>query len=82
METNFRKCISKFIYTGKVRTQILNFIIQNTGYYFFGNHCNILQRVSILFVNIRLNFLLKKECELVTSNINGRNRKMLKLTHI
>ena len=78
METNFHKCISKFIYHVELRTQILYFSIQNTGYYFFGNHCNILQRVSILTVNLRLHFLLKKESELVTSNINGRNHTMLK----
>ena len=82
METNFRKCVSTCIYNSTVRTNIINFIIQNTGHVFFGKHCNILERISILFVNIRLHFLLKKECEMVKSNINGRNRKMLKLTHI
>ena len=82
METNVRKCVSTCIYNGEVRTNILNFIIQNTGYIFFGKHCDILERVSIIFVNIRLHFLLKKECEMVKSNINGRNRQFFKLTHI
>ena len=85
LEKIFRQNIDYFIHLKNLKINLVNLMmrISYNPILCDKENCKLNLRISILFTNIRLYFLLKKESEIkVGKSVLSRNRKILKFQNL